>query len=160
MLIVCDTSPITNLLQIGQLNILHSLFKQIVIPESVYNELMYYEDQKNEIERRSWIIVKSVKNFKKLELLELQLDKGEAEAIVLAEELSADMIVIDERKGRKIATEYGLRIIGLLGILISAKREGYIDLLKPYLEKLVFDVGFRINKNLYQRVLQEVDESE
>ncbi|MDA8692763.1 DUF3368 domain-containing protein [Saprospiraceae bacterium] len=160
MLIVCDTSPITNLLQIGQLDILHLLFKQIVIPQSVYKELVNYEDQKKEIHKRSWIIVKAVLDIRKLEPLELYLDKGEAEAIILAKELSADIIVIDERRGRKVATDYGLKIIGLLGILISAKRKGHIDLLKPYLHKLVFDIGFRINDSLYQRVLQEVDEAE
>lgn len=158
MIVVCDTSPITNLLQIGQLDILKILFEQIVVPESVYAELVNYEDHKDEIESRSWIVVKSVQNTTSVRSLMKRLDQGEAEAILLAREISAELIILDERRGRLIAEEYGLKIIGLLGVLISAKRKGYIKELKPHLDKLVFEIGFRVKRSLYNRILKEVNE--
>ncbi len=136
MLIVSDTSPITNLIQIGQLDILEQVFTQIIIPEKVYEELSVYEKQREEIENRNWILVKPVINQAEVKMLEKQLDLGEAQAIVLAKELNADLLIIDERKGRKAAEEYGLKIIGLLGVLIQAKKKGYLNELKPILDKI------------------------
>ncbi len=107
MLIVCDTSPITNLLQIGHLDVLEKLFGQVIIPEKVFEELSFYEHQKEKIENLEWISVKTVQNQKKVKLLNERLDSGEAEAIVLAKEINADIIIIDEKKGRVIAEEYG-----------------------------------------------------
>lgn len=130
MHIVCDTSPITNLLQIGQLDILKTLFNEIIIPQSVYTELVNYENQKDELKSRSWIIVKAAQDKSEVQSLEKELDTGEAEAIVLAKEIKADVLIIDERKGRKIAEQYGLKIIGLLGILISAKEKGTFRFIK------------------------------
>ena len=159
MLIVSDTSPITNLIQIGQLDILEQVFTQIIIPEKVYEELSVYEKQREEIENRNWILVKPVINQAEVKMLEKQLDLGEAQAIVLAKELNADLLIIDERKGRKAAEEYGLKIIGLLGVLIQAKKKGYLNELKPILDKLIGDIGFRVSKNLYDRILKEVSEN-
>lgn len=158
MLIVSDTSPITNLIKIGQLDILEKLFNTVVITYKVYNELLNYENQKHEIEKRKWILIERISNHDKVKELEIQLDAGEAEAIVLAQELEADTLVIDERKGRKIAEGYGLKIIGLLGILIIAKKQGYIEAIKPLLDELIKKVGFRVSEALYYRVLMEAEE--
>lgn len=158
MLIVSDTSPITNLIHINQLELLNKLFGEIIIPDKVFGELSVYENQKITVENHDWILVKSVKDKKLIKKLEKQLDLGESQAIVLAKELEADILIIDERKGRKTAKEYGLRIIGLLGVLIQAKKKGYIENLKPILNKLIEEIGFRVSKNLYSRILKEVDE--
>lgn len=106
MLIVSDTSPITNLIQINQLELLNKLFGEIIIPDKVFGELSVYENQKIKVENHEWILVKSVKDKKLIKKLEIQLDLGEAQAIILAKELEADILIIDERKGRKTATEY------------------------------------------------------
>ena len=88
-----------------------------------------------------------------------RLDSGEAEAIILAKEIQAELLLIDERKGRNEARRFGIKIIGLLGVLVSAKRNGFIDEVKPLLDTLVNQIGFRVSKTLYERVLQEVDEN-
>ena len=158
MLIISDTSPITNLISINKLDLLKLLYNKVVIPQKVQDELLNYENQKKEIDKRDWIIVKKVYDFSQVKRLEQELDAGEAEAIVLAKELNADVLIINERKGRKIAEENGLKIIGLLGVLIKAKQMKYIKALKPLLDELVDNVGFRVSKKLYHRILKEIDE--
>lgn len=158
MIVVSDTSTITNLIRIGRLNLLKLLFIEVIVPSHVYEELAIYEKQQVEIDGSVWIKVKSVSNKK--EVLELQnyLDTGEAEAIVLAIELKADLIIMDERKGRAMAESYGLPVVGLLGILVKSAKQGHIERLKPVLDELIVEVGFRVHKNLYNRILQEVNE--
>lgn len=158
MLVISDTSTITNLIQIGKLAILEKLFKEITIPEKVYEELAIYENQKDQLDFRDWISVSSVLDRSAVTKLAEVLDPGEAEAIVLAGELNAEFLIIDERKGRKVAEDLGIKIVGLLGILIRAKKAGHISQLKPLLEILIKDVGFRVSRKLYDRILSEVGE--
>lgn len=158
MLIVSDSSPITNLIQVGLLDILKKLFGEITIPEQVYWELANYEKQKAEIDVRSWILIRKVSNENEVLTFEGILDSGEAEAIVLSRELGAERLLIDEKKGREIAQKLGLKIIGLLGILVLAKRKGHITLLKPILEKLVKEANFYIHPKLYEKILKEDSE--
>ncbi len=86
--------------------------------------------------------------------LRKELDRGEAEAIALALELKAEMLIIDELKGRNRAELAGLKIIGLLGTLIEAKKRNLIEAVKPLMEDLVDKAGFKIHPILYQRVLK------
>jgi predicted nucleic acid-binding protein len=88
---------------------------------------------------------------------QLNLDKGESEAIVLANNINADLIVIDERKARKIAKDIGLNVTGTLGILVEAKQKGLIKELKPLLDGLI-DNNIRIDKKLYAEILKLVEE--
>ncbi|MGB3557770.1 MAG: DUF3368 domain-containing protein, partial [Geitlerinemataceae cyanobacterium] len=96
--------------------------------------------------------------FTLVNTLQIQLDPGEAEAISLALELNANRLLIDERLGRSIATQYGLKIRGILGLLINAKEQGLIQVLKPILDDLIDRAGFRVRQDLYDRILQEVGE--
>lgn len=159
MLVISDTSAITNLIQLGELDLLAALFDEIVIPTSVYNELADYELQQAEIDKRSWILVEEVTNQAAVSMLIPWLDVGEAEAIILAKEKQADILIIDERKGRQVAEDHGLRIMGLLGILVRGKKKGYLTVLKPALDQLIQDIGFRVSQKLYEQILAEVDES-
>lgn len=140
------------------MDLLEKLFTEIIIPEKVYEELTDYEGQKEEIDKRNWIVSRKVEDEEAIRKMSIHLDPGEAEAIILAKELKADFLIIDERKGRRIAEDHGLRIIGLLGVLVRGKQKGYIQRLKPVLDKLINQIGFRVSSLLYDKILQEVGE--
>ena len=158
MIVVSDTTAITNFYQVDLLKLMKTLFQEIIIPQSVYDELAIIPKQKNVIDNCSWIKIKKVKNKKMLAKLSIKLDSGEAEAIVLAKELKADLIIIDEYLGRKVAKEQGLKIIGVLGILIIAKNNGNIAKILPIVDELIQKAKFRVNPKLLNKILKKVGE--
>ena len=105
-----------------------------------------------------WVKVIEVRDEIAVKRLSSILDLGESEAIIIAKELNANLLIIDERKGRKIAEQEGLEIIGLVGVLIRAKVEGHITNLKPVLDELIDEIGFRVSRRLYDMVLNQVGE--
>lgn len=111
-----------------------------------------------EVAQAGWIEVKQIANRPLVTSLEGDLDIGEAEAIVLAVELEADLLLIDERKGRIIANRLGVNHSGLLGILIRAKNEGIISLVGLTMDDLRSKAGFWISEDLYNHVLQVAGE--
>lgn len=161
MLVVSDTSPVSGLYRIGQLELLHLLYDQVVIPDAVFNELMqlrtFYYDLK-EITNSSWIVIKSANDAVEVERFQKELDLGEAESIVLAKELKADLLLMDEMKGRTIAEKEGIQIIGLVGILVQAKNEGHIAAVKPLLDELIYKANFRVSPKLYDLILKNTGE--
>lgn len=135
--VVSNTTPIISLLKIERLSILQELYSVIHIPKEVYNELEksknkgYYADAS----KLDWIKIVEIKDEKSLSYL-LDLDKGEAETIVLANEIGADLTIIDETLGRFHAKNLNLRITGTVGILLRAKKDGIIQEIKPLLYEL------------------------
>jgi predicted nucleic acid-binding protein len=105
------------------------------------------------------LIVVSTKDRTRVQELRTQLDAGEAEAIVLAVERRAYLLLVDERRGRRIATAAGLTVTGLLGVVARAKRAGFIDLGKPVVDDLIETARFWIGPDLYADVLTELDEA-
>ena len=89
----------------------------------------------------------------------IELDPGEAASIILAIEVSADVVLLDERRGRRTAAAMGLEVVGLLGILAEAKRRGLIREAKPIVDQLIGEAGFWISAGLYQAFLHSVDEA-
>lgn len=105
-----------------------------------------------------WLIVASAADQNRVQELRADLDPGEAEAIVLAIERRAGLLLVDERRGRRTATAAGLRVIGLLGVVARAKRAGLIDPGKPVLDDLIHIARFWVGHDLYAAVLAELGE--
>ncbi len=164
-IIVSDTTTISHLTKIGQLNILKRLYTQLLIPEEVFSELMRGRKMHPEMlkvkeaEKSGWIKVFKVKDRSLVNKLQRHLDLGESEAITLSMEMKADLLIIDEVKGRELAGKMGINIIGAVGVLIKAKEKGKIQRIKPYL-KMLRDTGFRMKEDFYMRALAEAGETE
>ncbi len=161
MVIISDTSPIANLIVIGQLDFLRDLFSEIIIPEAVNQEILFLKQSGKDIqayENADWLKIKNPKDEAKVESLRKDLDAGEAEAIVLALELECDLLLIDERLGNKIAAEYGLHTVGLLGVLIRAKQKNIIAEIKPLMIDLKEKAGFWIGQKLFDQILRDEGE--
>jgi predicted nucleic acid-binding protein len=161
LIVVSDTSPVLNLARIGRLGLLPLLYKQVLIPSTVYEELMDSSDLPLALDLASepWLIVAMAKDQRHVQELRADLDAGEAEAIVLAIEHRADLLLVDERRGRRTATAAGLKIMGLLGVVAEAKRVHLIDLGKPVLDELIQIARFWIGPDLYDEVLRELGEN-
>ena len=161
MIVVSNTSPIFYLSTIGQLDLLRQLYDEILIPTAVFNEITNVGNtdiSARVVPELSWIKTQSAADLALVRRLSKELDPGEAEAIALAVELKADRLLIDERLGRSAALRLGLKITGVLGILVAAKRNNLIQEVKPVLDILIDQVGFWIDKQLYTEVLLAVDE--
>jgi predicted nucleic acid-binding protein len=122
MIVVSNTSPISNLAAIGQLELLQQLYGNIIIPPAVYQELINSGDADPAtlaVQTLDWIQTQPVSDRVLLETLQANLDPGEAEAITLAVEINAERLIIDERRGRNEAIRLGLQVTGLLGIALA-----------------------------------------
>ncbi|HIK09196.1 MAG TPA: DUF3368 domain-containing protein [Oscillatoriaceae cyanobacterium M33_DOE_052] len=160
MLVVSNTSPILNLAIVNQLGLLQEQFGEILIPNAVLDELKISEDRPGsqairEAVSAGWIQIRAVSNEPLAKLLQQTLDRGESEAITLAVELQADWTVLDEREGRKAAKSLGLRVTGIIGILLRAKQSGKLDSLQPVVDGLIKQAGFRIAPELLGQILKD-----
>lgn len=161
MIIVSNTSPITNLSAIGKIELLKQLYREIIISPDVFQELTQWGDSipgAKEVKFSDWIKVKPINNTILVQSLKEKLDAGESSVIALASELNADWLIIDEQLGRQIAIEYNLKITGILGILIEAKRQRLIPSVKPVLDDLINIAKFWVSPSLYNRILSIVGE--
>lgn len=134
---VLDTSPIISLSIINKLPILESLFSSIYIPKAVWKEL---SDNKAILPFsgiKSFFNSRKIKEISKNNNLTPFVDCGESEAIILAKEINADYLIIDDKRARSIAEEIGLECIGTLGLLYRAKEKSLITELKPLFTQLI-----------------------
>lgn len=161
MIVVSDTSPIANLLQIGQLSLLEAIFNEVIIPPAVQSELLElqrFQIDLTELNAAIWIRVQALHSREGMsELLEV-LDEGESEAILLAQEINADWILMDERTCTQKAEAMGLRPIGLVGVLIKAKEKGLIPQVTPVIEEMRTKVGFWISDKFLASIKQILNE--
>lgn len=140
MIVVSDTSAISNLLAIGLDGVLHDLFGEVLIPPAVELELMRWHS-----DLPAFLSVVVPVRGDLMQSLSSLLDPGETEAISLAVEIGAALLLIDERKGRSEATSLGLKTTGLLGVLLEAKRAGLLGELRPVFDDLVSIADFRVS---------------
>jgi predicted nucleic acid-binding protein len=153
MIIVSDTSAVTSLLQIGRLAILPSLYQDVVIPVEVAFELRRFHTALPD-----FIQVLPVTDRARLTKLQSELDLGEAAAIALMLEGKGDLLLMDERRGRKVAAREGLTVVGVIGVLVEARQRGLITSLAEVIGELEAIAGFRISPGLKQRILQAAGE--
>jgi predicted nucleic acid-binding protein len=158
MLIVCDSSPLFALAICNQLELLDKLYDTIILPDTVYAEISV-SGKPHASDLAAWGKgrVVSVTNEELCKAFNLLLDRGEAEAMTLYKEKSADLLLIDEHKGRKIAEMYEIKIVGTLGILLKAKQEMLIPEIKSSIEILQKST-IRISGELYHRALEVAQE--
>ena len=137
MNVVSNATPIISLAAIGRLDICQQLFGQIIIPDAVYQELKAKHAPGHQEIEASYVRVQAIQGALYVGLLSHELDRGEAEAIILAKELQADALIIDERAGYLIAKAQGLHVIGTLTVLLMAKAQGVIPAVKPLLDEML-----------------------
>jgi|688.fasta_scaffold93050_2 hypothetical protein len=162
MIIVSDTTPISELAKVDHLDLLPKLFGKVVIPQGVFDELQVGEHPAAQlVQNLSWLEVVTVDNQQLVRELQqsFKLDLGESEAIALAEEISASQLLIDERAARKVAMARKLPLIGTVGILLLAKRRGLLDSVKDVLDEMKAQ-GMRISDRLYVQVLTLAQEKD
>ena len=129
MLVVADSSPLIALCRIGRLELLHELFGQLMLPDAVWREVAASHPEKtgaSAIVSSSWIERRDVQDVPLVTLLRQDLGAGESEAIVLAREVKADLLLMDERRGRSAAKRLGITCTGLVGVLLEARRRGVL----------------------------------
>jgi predicted nucleic acid-binding protein len=157
---VCNSSPLIHLARIGELEILRDLFEEVLVPEAVYRECVIdggERDDASKIKTASWIRIIRIKNIELKKALNTSLDEGESEAIVLALQEKADLILLDDYDAREFARIYGFEITGLIGILLKAKYMGRISSLSDILENLK-ETGFWLNEDLRSQILRDAGE--
>lgn len=148
-IIISDTSSLIALTNIGELNILKEIYEEVVITPEIAEEYG--------IEVPDWIKIKQVRDPQKFKLINLELDKGESSGIALALESNSCLLISDERKGRWMARKLGIRIIGILGVMVKAKEVGLVNKIKPLIEKLEKS-DFRMSEKLKIQILERVGE--
>lgn len=151
--IITNTTPILSLLKIDKLDLLKELFGKVTVPNAVYQEIEngrhkpYYQDLK----QIDWIKIEHIKNQDSLAFF-VDLDKGEAEVLILAKEQKADLVILDEIMGRRYAKQFELNLTGTLGILLKAKEKGIINSIRELLTELT-EKGTWLNPKLVKKVI-------
>jgi predicted nucleic acid-binding protein len=158
--VVVNTTPLIALSYLGRLDLLKTLYGKIVIPDAVYRELSVKEDsvcKRFVDESLDWICIKKIKNEMARAMYKTQLHEGEVEVMILAQEINADVVVIDDANAKKHAKYLGLPVTGTLGVLIKAKREGYLSEIKPLLQQLL-ENNIYISDKIIDLCLKQVGE--
>ncbi len=140
---VTNSTCLIGLERIERLDILPQVFDTVFAPPAVAKEVQVSVD---------WLSVQTVANPSVVTALRTQMDEGEAEAIALALELSDVLLILDDKKARRVAQQMGMKVIGTVGMLLRAKRQGIITEVKPLFTKLT-EVNFRISQGIIQEAL-------
>jgi len=156
--IISNTTPILSLLKIDKLDLLKELYGIVIVPFAVYQEIEegkekpYYQD----LTSLDWIEIRNIKNPNSREYL-IDLDDGEAEVIVLAKEINADLVILDEIMGRRYAKRFEINLTGTIGILLKAKENGLVTSIKKLTSELV-EKGTWLNPKLISKALKMANE--
>ncbi len=161
MIIVSNTTPLIAFSSLQKFDLLNKLFGKLYIAEAVYHEATIAKKEKDnlafEIAQADWIQTVKVKDRLAVDVLLDELDLGEAETIVLAKEINADWVLMDEKKGRRKLTQLGLAKIGTVGLLVKAKEIGLLAEIKPEIKALT-ETSFNLSESVINTVLRQANE--
>ena len=162
MKVVANSSVLIALSTIGQLSLLLRRFPEgVLIPQAVWREVVEAgkgQSGSKEVASASWIIVHEARDKDLVSLLRTEIDEGEAEAIALAREEQASVVLLDEKNARQAARRLNLKVLGTVGILIWAKRTGTIVSLQEQLDLLQTQGNFHLSRSVYEEALKAVGE--
>jgi predicted nucleic acid-binding protein len=152
--VILNNTPLVALWSIGHLGLLRDLYDEVFIPQAVYEEFLAAERavRQADLAEASWIKPTSLTDPRQA-LVYVGLDYGEAEVLALANEQSARLVIMDERKGRRYALRLGLPLTGTVGILLTAKAQGLIPALAPLLDQLLAE-GLFLAPALVEKALE------
>lgn len=152
--IISNSTPLIILSKIGELEILKNLYGEIIIPRAVFEEVTIKSDA---IKNLSWIKILEVQDKSNRKIYQTKLHDGEVEVMMLAKEISADLLIIDDNAAKKFAKFLGFTVTGTLGILLKAKSEKIISEVRPILEKMLAE-KFYISDEIINLVLKTAKE--
>ncbi|MFB6202657.1 MAG: DUF3368 domain-containing protein [Halorhabdus sp.] len=155
-LVVSDTSPLLNLALIDRLDLLRSQFGRVTVPRQVWNELTDGEaglTTLRELRTDGVLTVVDVERSNLFIELFRELDLGETAAICYAIEQEADLLLVDEAEGRRVARRHDLTVTGVIGILLKGASAGSVDIEQEL--TALREAGFWISEELYARILRE-----
>jgi predicted nucleic acid-binding protein len=157
--VISNTTPIITLLGIGKIGVLKDLYGEVIIPEAVAREIEQGKDKVSYIDLKTldWIKIRPLQNRTLYQYLLNELDEGEAEVIALAQELSARLLIIDERLARHKAGLNNFVCVGTLGLLLKAKEKGLITAIEPLLMQMQAN-GIWLAESLIEQVLRQAGE--
>ncbi len=164
MIVVSDTTPIISLLKIGRLSLLRDLFGKVYIPNAVYEELANderFEEESKEVAQADYIERRDVENPSSVAFLQrvAGLDRGESEAIILSDEMTSDILLMDEALGRNVARNMGLHVMGTIGMLRSAYQEKILTANEiRECVSIMQSAGRYVSEKLYQDVLASLED--
>jgi predicted nucleic acid-binding protein len=161
VIVVSNTTPLIGLASIQRFQLLEQLFGEIHIPQAVYDEAVLAGREvggaRREVQAATWIKTLPVQDRLAVDVLLGELDLGEAETIVLAREIDADWVLMDEKKGRRKLAQLDLPKIGTLGILLKAKQLGLLSTIQPEIARLR-QLGFSVSPSVVEAVLRQAGE--
>ena len=160
-MIVSNTTPISNFLHLGQMEILKKIFKKLHVPMAVHSEIEAYfsgNDQWQGSLDEGFIIRTEIQTSQKIKELMTHLHMGEAEALCLCIENNARLCLIDDRDARIIALLNKIPITGTLGVLLKAKKMEIVESVKKLMDRLRADNHYWIDDATYKKVLSLSDE--
>lgn len=147
--VVSNSTPIIALAKTGRIGVMKSLYGEVLIPEAVFHEVTAKDDvaARAIASGADWLIARSAPKPDTASLLRTRLHAGEVETIMLAREVGADLVVIDDAAAKKTARYLGLPVAGTLGVLVAAKRAGLVDDVGSAIEDLRC-IGFYVSDDI------------
>ena len=151
MIVVADTSPLVALRQISLLSIIPSLFGVVLIPPAVAQEAI-------SVDLEPWLVITPLQKPVPDAVHRAGIGRGETEAISLAIEVRATQIILDDFQARRLATSIRLSIVGTMGLLLAAKKNGLIPNVRKPMDDLLVN-RFRLHPDVYRTILARAGEA-